>query len=117
MAMEHRCTGRSKASRDVLIHTCRGNILNGSLRNVSSEGMYLQTDVQDIQKCETVDIELTTGCCIRGWIAHIGDDGVGVLLVPPLADEIGSPSPPVPLSNACLKCIKFDNSTINKTES
>ena len=111
MAMEHRCTGRKKASRDVLIHACGGNILQGSLRNVSREGMYIQADVRDIHKCEVIDIELTNGCCIRGWVAHIGDDGVGILLVPPLTDEIGNPSPPIPLSNACLKCIQFDDST------
>lgn len=113
--MEHRCSGRRKASRDVIIHACGGETLKGSLKNVSREGMYIQTNMRNIQKCEVIDIELSSGCCIRGWVAHIGDDGVGVLLVPPLEDEIGSPSPPVPLSNACLKCIKFDNSTKNKS--
>ena len=109
--MEHRCTGRSKASRDVLIYTLKGTNLKGFLRNVSREGMYILTDVQSIQRSDMIDLEFTSGCCIRGWVVHIGDEGVGLLFVPPLADEIDSASPTIPLSNTCLKCLEIDKST------
>ena len=108
--MEHRCTGRHKATRDALIHTTRGQSRKGLLRDVSKEGMYIETEVQDIRKGETVDIEVTSDCCIKGWVVRIGDEGVGVAFFPPQTNAADSPSPPIPLPNTCLKCLKFDDS-------
>ena len=109
--MEHRCTRRCKASQDVLIQTRAGIILKGFLRNVSREGMYIQIDTQSIRKLEMIDVELSSGCCIRGWVLHIDDEGVGVLFIPPQADVTDSASPPIPLSNTCLRCLETDNTT------
>ena len=109
--MEHRCTGRSKASRKVLIHAQKGQELKGFLRDVSREGMFIQIDVKGMRKGDMIDIEVTSGCCICGWVVHIGDEGVGVIFVPPLAERTGSSSPLIPLSNTCLKCLEFDKST------
>lgn len=81
--MEHRCVGRSKVSLDVVIRDKRGLIWQGRVRDVNREGMLIQTDSQGIQKGEMLDIELSSGCCMRGWVVHTGDNGIGVLLVSP----------------------------------
>ena len=111
ITMEHRCTRRIKASRDVIIQTRTGQILNGFLRNISREGMYIQIETRHIRKLEMIDVELSSGCCIRGWILHIDDEGVGVLFIPPQADATDRSSPPIPLSNTCLRCLETDKTT------
>ena len=106
--MEHRYTGRMTASRQVVISDRRGNNLPGRLRNVSREGMYIGTDSQRIQKGETLDIELTNNCCIRGWVVHVSDGGIGVLIISPAADTTTRSSPPLPLPDICLRCLDID---------
>jgi hypothetical protein len=106
--MEHRYTGRMETSLDVVIYNMRGMNLKGCLCNVSREGMYIRTDGQRIRKGETLDIEVTNSCCLRGWVVHISDDGIGVLFVSPVPDESDSSSPPIPLPDECLNCLKID---------
>ena len=109
--MEHRCAKRKKSSRDVSIHTQVGLNLKGFLRNFSREGMYIQTEVERLRYHEKIDVELSNDCCIRGRIVRIGNDGVGVLFIPPTRAELDSPYSPIPLSNTCLKCLEIDDMT------
>jgi len=106
--MEHRYTGRIEAAQDVVIYNMRGKNIKGRLRNVSRDGMYIRTDAQSIHKGETLEIELTNSCCIRGWVVHIRDEGIGVLLVTPPNDETDSDSAPVPFTEIYLSCLKID---------
>jgi len=109
--MEHRCAKRKKSSRDVSIHTQTGLILKGILQNVSREGMYIQTALKRLRYHEKIDVELSNDCCIRGLVVRIGNDGVGVLFIPPTQADSDSSSPPIPLSNTCLKCLEIDDTT------
>jgi PilZ domain len=106
--MEHRYAGRIEAAQDVVICNMTGINLKGKLRNISRDGMYIRTDAQCIQKGETLDIEMANSCCIRGWVVHVGNEGIGVLLVTPPAGETPSASPPIPLTDICLNCLDIN---------
>ena len=108
LIMEHRYTGRIEAAQDVVIYNMAGKNLKGRLRNVSRDGMYICTDAQCIHKGETLRIELRNSCCIRGWVVHIRDEGIGVLLVTPPSEVTANTSPPIPLPELCLSCLKID---------
>lgn len=111
--MEHRCAKRKILSRDVSIHTQKGQHLKGSLRNVSREGMYIQTTIESIRYHEKIDVELSHDCHIRGRVVRIGNDGVGVLFIPPPETMTNSSSPPIPLSYTCLHCLEIDDTKEN----
>ena len=107
--MEHRYTGRIEASQDVVICNMTGMNLKGKVRNVSRDGMYICTDTQCIHKGETLSIELKNSCCIRGWVVHTHDKGIGVLLVSPPGNDNAGSSPPLPLPDLCLSCLEIVN--------
>jgi len=85
--MEHRCNERKKVLLDVVIRNRRGLIRQGKARNLSSEGMYIEVVSQGIRKGGMFDIELSNDCCLRGWVAHTGDNGIGILFVLPTHGE------------------------------
>ena len=104
--MEHRYASRIEATQDVVIYNTSGMNLKGKLLNVSRDGMYICTDAQCIHKGETLNIELRNSCCIRGWVVHIHDEGIGVLLVSPTDNETAGNSPPLPLPELCMSCLE-----------
>ncbi len=79
--MEHRCSERKEVLLDVVVRNRQGLTLQGQAQNLSSEGMYIEVVSPDIRKGGMLDIELPDECCLRGWVAHTGDNGIGVLFV------------------------------------
>jgi len=86
--MEHRCSTRKKILLNVIIRNQRGLMQRGKARNLSNEGMYIEVTSAEIKKGIMLDIELSDTCCLRGWVAHDSDNGIGVLFSAPAFTEV-----------------------------
>ncbi len=92
--MEHRCSERKEVLLDAVIRNRRGLTLQGKVRNLSNEGMYIEVVTPDIRKGGMLDIELSNECCLRGWVTHTSDNGIGVLFVLVTSAEAAMPTSP-----------------------
>ncbi len=79
--LEHRWGKRRQVSLDVVVRGHNGLTLHGKVRDVSSEGMFIQLASQAVPANMIVEIELSPHSSLRSWVAHVGDEGIGVMFL------------------------------------
>jgi hypothetical protein len=82
--MEHRYSPRVEGALDVEL-SCRGRHLGRyQTRNISFEGMFLETGPVDLEPNDFLDLRLKAkgrSHSMRGFVVHRSCDGVGVMVV------------------------------------
>jgi hypothetical protein len=96
--MEHRCGQRTSVNLAVRLTGPGDAIGTGRLRNVSSTGACLQTDL-DLPLLSSVRIELIGGarrassyCEGRGYVVRKSAEGVGIEWFAPVSDFVRMPA-------------------------
>ena len=77
--MEHRLKSRRSLSMDVLVRGGNDLTLNGRVRDLSTDGMFIQLTQKVVSTNAMLDIELSHGIRLHGWVVHAGDEGIGVV--------------------------------------
>ncbi len=76
--MEHRLKKRCCLSMDVLVRGGNNLALPGKIRDLSTDGMFVQLASKIVPTNTLLDIEFPRGLCLNGWVVHAGDEGIGV---------------------------------------
>lgn len=77
--MEHRLKKRSQVSLGVTVHGRDGMTQQGTARDLSTDGMFIQLNQQAMSENVVVKIEISHDGHLYGWVAHTGDEGIGVM--------------------------------------
>ncbi len=78
--LEHRYKKRLQLSLDVVVRWRNGLKLNGKSRDFSTDGVFVQLATPEAVPASTVvKVELLGYGCLRGWVMHTGDEGIGVM--------------------------------------
>ncbi len=77
--MEHRLKKRCQVSLDVTVHGRDGTTQQGTARDISTDGMFIQLDQQAMSENAVVKVKISHGGYLNGWVAHTGDEGIGVM--------------------------------------
>ena len=78
---DHRWKKRRQVSLDVVVRGRNGPPLHGKVRDISTEGMFIQLAPQAIPARIVVEIEITPCGWLHGWVVHAGGDGIGVMFL------------------------------------
>ncbi|HEB93958.1 MAG TPA: PilZ domain-containing protein [Gammaproteobacteria bacterium] len=79
--LEHRWEKRRQVSLDVVVRNRNGLTVHGRIRDISSEGMFIQLSAQAISTSSVVEIEFSPHGCLHSWVVHSGDKGIGVMFL------------------------------------
>ncbi len=77
--MEHRLKNRCELSMDVVVHGRDGLALRGKTHDISPDGMFIRLAPDAVSSRKIVEIELSPGVWLRGWVVHVEDGGIGVM--------------------------------------
>ncbi|VAW87495.1 hypothetical protein MNBD_GAMMA18-1562 [hydrothermal vent metagenome] len=77
--MEHRLKKRCQVSLGVTVHGRDGITLQGMARDISTDGIFIQLDQSTVSENAVVKIEFSHSGYLQGWVAHTGDEGIGVM--------------------------------------
>ena len=77
--MEHRWKKRIEGSLDVVVHGLDGLMLHGRIRDISLDGMFIQSTSHTLSKSRVVEIEIPRCGYLHGRVIHAGDEGFGVM--------------------------------------
>lgn len=77
--LEHRCGKRKPLSLDVVIRGRDGLPLQGRMSDISRDGMFIRLGSHTVSPSTMVEIEVSHCGCLRGWVVHTGDEGVGIM--------------------------------------
>ncbi len=87
MAVEHRWSQRKDISIDVSLYYPPVGVVNGTTRNISLEGMYIDTRGVTIPPQARLEVSFFTESCGRqiehrmpAYVIHCRDGGVGLML-------------------------------------
>ena len=81
--MEHRLSARRVSGVAATLHSSRFGSAEGRIRNISRDGLFLETDVplpaNSFVEVEFTEPVRTSTCRIRGVVIHSKKHGVGLL--------------------------------------
>ncbi|ALP53763.1 hypothetical protein Tel_11825 [Candidatus Tenderia electrophaga] len=64
---------------EVVVRRCDGLIVHGRTRDFSTDGMFIRAARQAVPTNTAIEIEIPRCGCLRGWVVHVGDEGIGVM--------------------------------------
>ncbi len=79
--LEHRWGKRRQVSLDVVVRGRNGLTVHGRIRDISTEGMFIQLAAQTISTSTVVEIEFSPHGCLHSWVVHVGNKGIGVMFL------------------------------------
>ncbi len=79
--MEHRLKNRCKASLSVVVCDHTGSTFEGTTRDISLDGVFIQMAQWDVPESRVVKIGFLPHGYLNGWVAHAGDEGIGVMFL------------------------------------
>ncbi len=77
--MEHRLRERCELSMDVVVHGRNGLALQGRVRDISPDGMFINIPEKVVRANRVVDVELSQNVCLHGWVVRVEDEGIGIM--------------------------------------
>ncbi len=75
--LEHRGKKRCRIALDVVVRNRSGLALNGTTRDISTEGMFINLTSKAIAARTMVELELSPCGWLHGWVVHAGKEGIG----------------------------------------
>lgn len=87
MGMEHRWSERKQVTMDVTLHYDPVGQISGKTRDISLEGMFIETDGVTIPSRAEVKVMFETNTlgakqshCVPAYVVHNDENGIGLLL-------------------------------------
>jgi len=77
--LEHRWNKRSPLSQGVVVRGRDGLTLHGKTGDISADGMFIRLAPHALLINTVVEVELSHCGCLRSWVVHAGDEGVGIM--------------------------------------
>ncbi len=77
--MEHRWKERSEVSLDVVVRGRDELVVRGRSQDISPDGMFIRLAGRIPPTGTAVGIEVPQFGRLRGWVVHVGDEGIGVM--------------------------------------
>ncbi len=77
--VEHRWKKRRQIVLDVVVRDRTGLSLRGTGRDISNHGMFIRVPPQAVSANKVVEIEFPNCACVRGWVMHTTDEGIGIM--------------------------------------
>ena len=78
--LEHRWKKRSPLTQNVLVRGRDGLTLQGKTGDISPDGMFIRLAPHAAVSINAVvEVELFHCGCLRGWVVHAGDEGIGIM--------------------------------------
>ena len=100
--LEHRWKKRFQVTLDVVVRGRSGLPLHGRVRDISTEGMFIQLAPRGVSARTMVEVELSPCGWLHSWVVHAGDEGIGVMF---LSNDN---------SERCLLKLKFRSSFLRR---